>query len=97
MKQKVHVETSDVSYLASRPARDVVVAAHQELTREWWDERSSGFELVISELVEQEAGAGDSDASRFRLAAIQGIPTAGRSHGRLRRMRSISRSLPSTA
>lgn len=37
------------------------------------DERSSGFELVISELVEQEAEAGDPDASRLRLATIQGI------------------------
>ena len=73
MKQTVYVETSVVSYLAARPARDVVVAAHQELTHEWWDERSSGFELVISELVVQEASAGDHDASRVRLAAIQNI------------------------
>lgn len=73
MKQRVYVETSVISYLASRPARDLIVAAHQELTQEWWDERSSGFELVISELVEQEAEAGDPDASRLRLATIQGI------------------------
>lgn len=73
MKQTVYVETSVISYLAGRPARDLVVAAHQELTHEWWDERSSGFQLVISELVEQEAGAGDPAASRVRLATIEGI------------------------
>ena len=73
MKQTVYVETSVISYLAGRPARDLIVAAHQELTREWWDERSSGFQLVISELVEQEAGAGDPEASRVRLATIEGI------------------------
>ena len=73
MKQRVYVETSVVSYLASQPSRDLIVAAHQELTREWWEERSGLFELVISELVEQEAGRGDADASRARLAAIAGI------------------------
>jgi len=73
MKQRVCVETRVIISLASRPARDSIVAAHQELTREWWEVRSGRFELVISELVEQEAGAGDPDASRSRLAAIEGI------------------------
>jgi len=63
VKQRVYVETSVISYLTSRPARDLVVAAHQELTREWWEQRSGSFELVISELVEQEAGAGDPRAA----------------------------------
>ena len=62
-----------ISYLASRPARDLIVAAHQELTRDWWEERSGDFELVVSELVQQEAGAGDPDASRSRLAVLEGI------------------------
>ena len=73
MKPSVYVETSAISCLASRPARDLIVAARQELTREWWEERSGRFELVISELVEQEAGAGDPAASRSRLAALEGI------------------------
>ena len=73
MKQRVCVETRVIISLASRPARDSIVAAHQELTREWWEVRSGRFELVISELVEQEAGAGDPHASRSRLAAIEGI------------------------
>ena len=51
----------------------MIVAAHQELTREWWEERSGLFELVISELVEEEAGRGDPEASRARPAAIEGI------------------------
>lgn len=71
MKQRVYIETSIVSYLTARPSRDVVVAAHQELTRQWWEERSSRFELVISELVEQEAVKGDPDAAAARLTALQ--------------------------
>ena len=34
MKQKVYLETSIVSYLAARPSRDLVVAAHQQITAE---------------------------------------------------------------
>ena len=52
MKERVYLETSVVSYLTSRPSRDLVIAAHQELTRQWWAERRSGFDLFISELVE---------------------------------------------
>jgi predicted nucleic acid-binding protein len=73
MKPRVYIETSVVSYLASRPSRDVVIAAHQELTRQWWDERSGDFELVVSALVEEEAARGDTDAARARLEALEGI------------------------
>lgn len=40
MKQKVYLETSVVSYLTSRRSRDVVIAAHQELTLQWWEQRA---------------------------------------------------------
>jgi hypothetical protein len=33
MKLKVYIETSIVSYLMGRPSRDLIIAAHQELTR----------------------------------------------------------------
>ena len=35
MKPSVYVETSIVSYLTARPSRDLVRAAHQEVTSEW--------------------------------------------------------------
>lgn len=73
MKERVYIETSIVSYLTARPSRDVVVAGRQELTRQWWETRSSRFELAISELVEQEAGRGDRDAAAARLAAVRQI------------------------
>lgn len=37
MKQSVYIETTIVSYLASRPSRDLVVAARQQVTSEWWN------------------------------------------------------------
>ena len=70
MKQRVYIETSVISYLTGRPSRDMVVAAHQEITRQWWESRASSFELLVSELVEQEAAQGDEEASRKRMSAI---------------------------
>ena len=74
MKPRVYVETSVVSYLTARPSRDVVIAARQVTTREWWEAAPTRFELVISELVREEASTGDPDAAQARLAAIASLP-----------------------
>ena len=50
------------------------MAARQQVTREWWDTRRKDFELFVSQLVIDEASAGDPDAAARRLAAIDGIP-----------------------
>ncbi len=41
----MYVEPSIISYLAARPSRDLVTAARQELTREWWKQRRKTFEV----------------------------------------------------
>ena len=73
MKPRVYIETTVISYLTARPARDVVIAGHQQSTRDWWATASERFELVISELVREEAGAGDPDAVRARLSLITSL------------------------
>ena len=60
MKPRVYVETTVISYLTARPARDVVVAGHQQSTRDWWTTAADRYELVVSELVREEAGMGES-------------------------------------
>jgi hypothetical protein len=72
--QKVYVETSIFSYLTSKPSRNILAAACQSLTVEWWEKRSKDFELFISELVLVEASRGDSLAAAKRVAALNGIP-----------------------
>ena len=62
-----------ISYLTARASRDIVVAAHQELTRQWWDQRRSDYHLVVSEVVLREAEAGDSEAAERRGAVVAGI------------------------
>jgi hypothetical protein len=71
MPQRVYVETTFVSYLTARPSRDVVIAGHQQITHEWWDTCREGYELCASQLVLQEAGAGDPEAAQERLEVLQ--------------------------
>lgn len=73
MKPKAYIETSVISYLTARPSRDVVITAHQQLTREWWDKRDE-YDLYISELVIEEASLGDEDAAQKRIDALHEIP-----------------------
>jgi len=73
MKPKVYVETTIVSYLAALPSRDIVVAAHQQLTREWWDRRDR-FELFVSQAVVDEATRGNAAAAARRMSLLAGIP-----------------------
>ena len=73
MKPKVYIETTVVSYLTAWPSRDVVIAGHQQVTREWWPGAADRFELVASELVINEACAGDPEAARDRLDALRSV------------------------
>jgi hypothetical protein len=50
-----------------------VLAAHQQLTDEWWQGRGR-FDLFVSEAVLQEAAGGDPIAAARRAAALHGIP-----------------------
>src|SRR5262249_47406112 len=54
----------------ARPSRDLVLAAEQEITRERWDGRKA-YELFISQLVLDEAGAGDTNAAALRLSTLR--------------------------
>jgi hypothetical protein len=48
VKSKVYVETSVISYLTARPSRDILIAANQQVTQEWWQERRPKFDVYIS-------------------------------------------------
>ena len=72
MKPRLYVETSIVSYLTARPSHDLVRAAHQQITRDWWETRSS-FDLCVSQFVIDEARAGDPEAATLRLAALREV------------------------
>src|SRR5262249_36266614 len=74
MKPKVYLETSVPSYLTAWLSRDLVMAAHQQITREWWDKRKDDFDLYVSQIVLQEAAGGDASAAARRMELLRGIP-----------------------
>lgn len=80
MSPTVYIETSVVSYLTSRPSRDVVVAAHQRLTSRWWTKARPSFYPVVSQLVIDEALLGDPASARRRAQAISGLPILELTH-----------------
>jgi hypothetical protein len=73
VNRRVYIETTVASYLTARPSRDIVVAAHQELTIEWWTTHRQRFDLYISDIVLREAAMGDEAAAAKRLAELGGI------------------------
>lgn len=74
MKKRVYIETTVVSYFTARPSRDIIVAGHQETTRDLWPDLTAKYETYLSAIVYEEAGKGDQDQARMRLAAIEAFP-----------------------
>jgi hypothetical protein len=70
----VYLETTIPSYLTAWRSPELIMAARQQITREWWDTRRHDFELFISQLVIDEASAGDPEAAARRLSVLAGIP-----------------------
>lgn len=73
MKPTVYLETTIPSYLASRPSRDLITAAHQQITHTWWLDHRQKFEMFISQTVLDEASAGDRGVAQRRLALLDGL------------------------
>lgn len=76
MKPTVYIETTIVSYLTAWPSRDIVRAAQQQITHDWWHTQSEQFELLTSELVILEASAGDQAAAKERMRVLSGMQIA---------------------
>jgi len=69
-KATAYIESTVISYYSAVRTRDLVVAAHQELTSEWWEVVLPGLDPYISQIVVDEISRGDSDAAERRLAAV---------------------------
>jgi predicted nucleic acid-binding protein len=93
MKPRVYIETTIPSYLTAWPSRDLLRAAHQHVTRAWWDRRSA-FELYISPQVLVECEAGDPTAAAARLAAIAGLSLLDQTPGVADLAEAFMKSLP---
>src|SRR5262249_52954812 len=72
--ESVYLETTFISYLVARSSRDLLVAAHQQITQEWWAKRRGEFECRVSQVVINEASLGDPTEVQKRMAIISGLP-----------------------
>ena len=72
--ETVYLETTFISYLASEPSRDLIVAGHQQITREWWAKRRVFFACSVSQEVLDEAAKGDAAQVSQRMAIVRGLP-----------------------
>ena len=70
-KPKVYIETTVISYYTSNTSRDLIIAGHQQTTKEWWQNHLSAFEPYISDIVFEEISCGDKDAAEKRVAAVR--------------------------
>ncbi|MFQ5752721.1 MAG: type II toxin-antitoxin system VapC family toxin, partial [bacterium] len=80
MKATVYIESTIVSYLAAKPSRDLIVAAHQQLTMEWWDLICPQVDCFVSAFVIQEISAGDEEAANKRIEIVKDIPVLELNH-----------------
>jgi hypothetical protein len=73
-KPRVYLETTIASYLTAWPSRDLIMAANQEITHEWWTNRKGAFEIFVSQTVIKESSAGDQNAAQRRLEFLKPFP-----------------------
>ena len=73
MPHSIFIETTIPSYYVSRPSRNLLQFARQELTREWWDARRHEFDLFTSQLVLDEANEGEPAKATERLELLAGL------------------------
>lgn len=103
MKPLIYIETTVISYLAARPARDVVSLARQALTRDFWAWASTVYDLSCSELTRNEIARGDADAAARRhvyfgqCRLLADFPEAGELAQRLIDLNAVPKTEPEDA
>lgn len=77
MKEIAYIETTIVSYLVARPSRDLVLSAHQQVTREWWENERVHYHCIASEEVAREAMLGDTGMAQARIKVLADVQIVG--------------------
>lgn len=74
MKPSVYIETSVISYHTARPSRDLIVAAHQQITSDWWEKALPYYDAFVSPIVLDEVSRGDVKAVQLRIEKVSSLP-----------------------
>jgi hypothetical protein len=71
---RIYIESTIPSYVVARPARDILQAARQQLTRDWWELQRERHELFTSQVVLDEIAGGDAAMASQRLQLLHDVP-----------------------
>jgi hypothetical protein len=93
---RIHIETTIPSFLVSRSARDLLQAARQQLTQDWWNGRRQEHDLFTSQVCLDEAAQGDAEMSSRRLPPTAMPPGATKSSAKSGASRTPSPPLTAT-
>jgi hypothetical protein len=72
-RKSLYIETTIPSYATSRDSSDFIALARQVITRKFWEEERSHFDLYTSQYVIDECSGGDKEAAKRRLDFLAGI------------------------
>lgn len=67
---RIYIESTIPSYIVARPARDLLQASRQQLTKDWWDLKRAQHELFTSQVVLDEIASGEAAMAQQRLDAM---------------------------
>ncbi len=69
--ESIYIETSFFSYITARLSNNLIDAARQQVSFDWWEKYSKTFSLFVSDTVIAEAEQGDTIAAEKRLNFIK--------------------------
>lgn len=70
---RIYIESTIPRYVVARPARDLLQAARQQITKDWWDSERQDHDLFISQIVLDEIASGEAAMARNRLDVVAQI------------------------
>jgi len=70
---RIYIESTIPSYVVARPARDLLQAARQQLTRDWWELKREKHELFTGQLVLDEIAFGEPEMAQRRRELVAGL------------------------
>ena len=96
---RIYIESTIPSYVVARPARDLLQAARQQLTRDWWELKRAKHELFTGQLVLDEIAFGEPEMAKRRLELVADLTLLESTEEARKLTRSImdSRLLPAKA
>jgi len=74
MEPSLYVETTIPSFVVGGISTVLATAAHQVVTRRWWEEEREKYRIFVSQIVVDEIAQGKTALAQQRVALLQGLP-----------------------